>query len=132
MKISFKNLLIGFDDILNMKGDFADREFDENEIGKAFGITLKALRASKKLSLKNLSNIIDIPDATINRYENGINIPTITQAIKISEFFEIPIEIFVLLGLEHMENPIDIAENYQKLLAAFAEARQDGSPTEIL
>lgn len=132
MKISFKNLLIGFDDILNMKGDFADREFDENEIGKAFGITLKALRASKKLSLKNLSNIIDIPDATINRYENGINIPTITQAIKISEFFEIPIEIFVLLGLEHMENPIDIAENYQKLLAAFAEARQNGSPTEIL
>ena len=132
MKISFKNLLIGFDDILNMKGDFADREFDENEIGKAFGITLKALRASKKLSLKNLSNIIDIPDATINRYENGINIPTITQAIKISEFFEIPIEIFVLLGLEHMENSIDIAENYQKLLAAFAEARQDGFPTEIL
>ena len=45
---------------------------------------------------------------------------------------KIPIEIFVLLGLEHMENSIDIAENYQKLLAAFAEARQDGSPTEIL
>ncbi len=125
MKIKFKNLLLGFDDILEMKNNFSSQEFDEIEIGKAFGITLKELRKHKNLSLKSLGNNVDIIDSTINRYENGINIPTITQAIKIAEFFEIPIEVFILLGLDHLQNNIDIPKSYEMLLKSFKKMRKN-------
>lgn len=125
MKIKFKNLLLGFDDILEMKNNFTDQEFDEIEIGKAFGIALKELRKHKNLSLKSLGNSVDIIDSTINRYENGINIPTITQAIKIADFFDLPIEVFILLGLDHLQNNIDIPKSYEMLLSAFDKMRKD-------
>lgn len=78
---------------------FSEREFTEAEISKAFGNSLKALRSYKKLSLNALSEKVDIPNPTINRYENGINIPTITQALKLTDFFNVTIEEMVVFGM---------------------------------
>jgi transcriptional regulator with XRE-family HTH domain len=80
------------------------KEFTEEEVSRAFGLSLKKLRNHKNLSLNALSEIVDIPNPTINRYENGINIPTITQAIKLSSFFDISIEIMIAYGIADMLN----------------------------
>lgn len=76
-----------------------DLDFTELEIGKAFGKSLKALRKKKGFTLDELSKAVDIPNPTINRYENGINIPTITQALKLADFFEVTIEEMVARGI---------------------------------
>ena len=77
---------------MNIQIENLSENFTEREIGKAFGNSLKKLRSHLKLSLNALSSLVDIPNPTINRYENGINIPTITQALKLSEFFHLSIE----------------------------------------
>lgn len=74
-------------------------EYTEEEIGKAFGRSLRALRKHGKLSLDTLSKEVDIPNPTINRYENGINIPTITQALKLADFFGVTIEEMIVCGI---------------------------------
>ena len=69
------------------------------EIAQCFGLALKTVRKIKGVSLAKMKKEIDIPSQTINRYENGINIPTIPQAIKIVTYFDLNIELFIFLGL---------------------------------
>ncbi len=85
-------------------------QFTETELGKAFGNSLKKLRTHRKLSLNTLSKLVDIPNPTINRYENGINIPAITQALKLADFFHLSIEEMIFFGLEENRN---VVEYYQ-------------------
>lgn len=92
MKIRFENYYGEGNAIL-------DRDFEENEIAEAFGRSLKTLREYKKLSLRDLSKEVDIPNPTLSRYESGQNIPSITQGIKICGFFDMNIESFVQYGL---------------------------------
>lgn len=103
--------------------NYLDIELDENEIIKAFGAALKAMREIEKESLNTLSKEIDIPNPTINRYENGINAPTIPQIVKILAHYKIPFEMYVFLGIAKLKG-VDIeawyrvcrnlVENYQK------------------
>lgn len=118
MKLKFDTILIGMGEKLNGKKEILDREYTEEEIGQAFGHTLKLLREYEDLSLKALSKEIDIPFQTINRYENGVNIPTITQAIKIADYFHMSIELFVIFGLTSIHEHIDVLPYYQKLKSA--------------
>lgn len=92
MKIRFENYYGEGNAIL-------DRDFEEIEIAEAFGRSLRTLREYKKLSLRDLSKEVDIPNPTLSRYESGQNIPSITQGIKICEFFDLSIESFVQYGL---------------------------------
>ena len=95
MKLTFRNTIDG----VSFPKELCEKDFTETEISKAFGLSLRKLRTNKKLSLNALSEKIDIPNPTINRYENGINIPTITQAIKITEFFNVSIEEMIFFGI---------------------------------
>ena len=104
MKLKFKNII---PEII-IPPEIYTQDFVEADISKAFGISLRNLRTYKKLSLNALSEKVDIPNPTINRYENGINIPTITQAIKLTEYFKVSIEEMILLGI--------IDENGQKIV----------------
>ena len=119
MKIRFETLTLGFNGKLNgaLKGNnpYAGREFDENDLYKAFAYTLKILREHKKLTLKKLGEAIEMPPQTINRYENGENIPTIIQALKIADFFNITIELFILMGIIAIEENADILPLYDQL-----------------
>lgn len=91
MKLKFQNTISGI--------AIAEQEFTETQISRAFGRSLRALRTYKKLSLNALSEETDIPNPTINRYENGINIPTITQAIKLTDYFGVTIEEMIVFGV---------------------------------
>ena len=123
MKISFETLTFGFNGQLKSENPYKGREFDESELYKAFGYTLKKLREHKKLSLKALGEKIDMPPQTINRYENGTNIPTIIQALKIADFFNLSIELFILMGLIALEENADFLPLYDKLDEAMQKVK---------
>lgn len=123
MKVKFKNVLVGANNFLTVPKEVAEREFTENEIGEAFGYTIKELRKHKKLSLAALGKEVDLPAQTINRYENGINIPTITQAVKIADYFDLSIELFIAMGLAAIYENMDIVNQYERLEKAMILAR---------
>lgn len=93
MKFKFENMPF------LMELELSRKDFSEREISKAFGNSLKKLRWSRGLSLNALSEYTDMPNPTINRYENGINIPTITQALKLAQFFGVSVEEMIGFGL---------------------------------
>ena len=64
---------------------------------------------------KKLGEEIEMPPQTINRYENGENIPTIIQALKIADYFNMSIELFILMGIIAIEEDADILPLYDQL-----------------
>lgn len=123
MKIRFSTLTYGFNGI-KTPDRYKNREFDEVELYKAFGYTLKTLREYKKLTLKKLSELIEMPPQTINRYENGTNIPTIIQALKIADYFNLSIELFILFGIIAIEENADILPLYAQLDSAMSKIKR--------
>ena len=59
---------------------------------------LKELRTEKNLSIEKLSKLIDISNATICRWENGLNDIKSDELIIVARFFEVSTD--YLLGLE--------------------------------
>ena len=53
---------------------------------------LKKLRESKGLSQEKLGNILGVSRQTINSVENGKFDPSLTLAIKLTKFFDEPID----------------------------------------
>ncbi len=53
---------------------------------------LKKLRESKGLSQQKLGDILDVSRQTINSIENGKFDPSLTLAIKLTKFFDEPID----------------------------------------
>lgn len=62
-----------------------------NEIGK----NLRELREKKGLSVRALAELIGISHNTLASYERYDIIPTVLNAIKICEFFNVPVEYLV-------------------------------------
>jgi len=65
---------------------------------RKFAERFKELRLEKNLSMKELSNKIKISDATISRWENGINDIKGDQLIIVAKFFGVSAD--YLIGLE--------------------------------
>ena len=63
-----------------------------------FGTKLKELREEKGLSQMELAKLIDIPQATLARYELEKSEPRITEIRKICNYFDVTSD--YLLGLE--------------------------------
>ena len=124
MELKFRDIMTIYSDMFPISPTLLDQVFTEEEIGKAFGVTLRALRECKGYSLNALSREIDIPNPTINRYENGINIPTITQAVKIVAFFHMPFDMFLLLGICNIYENMPIAPAYEKFQNDMEERRR--------
>jgi len=60
------------------------------------GDILKTLRAEKKLSLRALGEEIGISFNTLAAYERNLVQPTIENCYKLSRYFEVPMEYFIL------------------------------------
>lgn len=60
------------------------------------GAVLKALRAQKGLSLRRLGEEVGISFNTLSAYERNFVQPTIENCFKLSRFFEVPMEYFIL------------------------------------
>ena len=65
---------------------------------KVFCDRLKMLRIEKKLSQPDLAKLIGVSNGMISFWENGVNEPTITNLVKLSQIFEVSTD--YLLGLE--------------------------------
>ena len=62
-----------------------------NEIGKK----LKELRNIANISLRDLAEAVGISHNTLATYERNDVVPTIYNAVKICEYFEVPVEYLV-------------------------------------
>jgi len=60
------------------------------------GDVLKQLRAQKKLSLRALGEEVDISFNTLAAYERNLVQPTIENCYKLSRYFEVQMEYFIL------------------------------------
>jgi transcriptional regulator with XRE-family HTH domain len=60
------------------------------------GAVLKRLRARKGLSLRRLGEEVSISFNTLSAYERNFVQPTIENCFKLSRFFEVPMEYFIL------------------------------------
>ena len=65
-----------------------------HEIGK----NLKELRNKKGLSIRALAELIGISRNTLSSYERYDIVPTVLNAVKICEFFGVPVEYLVSEG----------------------------------
>ncbi len=124
MKLYIKDLLIGFESVFTVKDNILNTEVKEDDIAKAFGLALKEVRKAQGITLRKMSEDIEIPNPTINRYENGQNIPSLLQAIKIANYFHISIELMLILGMTALIENVDIGRYYQQLKGALDEAKK--------
>lgn len=58
-------------------------------------IRLKEARLQKKLTQKQIAEMLNINRVVYNRYENGKNIPNLKTAKKIAEILEISLDYLV-------------------------------------
>lgn len=58
----------------------------------SFGENLKILRQNKKITQKQLSEIINITIKTISHWETGYSEPSIEQMVFLADFFEISLD----------------------------------------
>lgn len=59
---------------------------------------LKELRLENDLTTKQLGKILGVGDASISRWENGINTPSIEHLYNIANYFNVSAD--YLIGLE--------------------------------
>ena len=106
----------------------------DEQVAKAFSSTIKAIRKYKELSLTEVSRSTGIPFQTIARYENGENIPSFIQMLKITQFFHIHLETILRIGLlqdPDIEIPAYYEEEkkgYKELDNFYLKAMQDETP----
>lgn len=62
-----------------------------------FSVRLRDLRKDKGISMKELAKEIDVTDAAVSNWENGINEPKLTYLIKLCLYFEVSAD--YLLGI---------------------------------
>lgn len=96
---------IEFSKFLNYKG-LPNVEYDltEEDCARAFGMSLRRLRRLKGLTLDQLSEQVEIPNPTLNRYESGYNLPSIFMAMKIVNYFDVNIEVSIMSGVLELED----------------------------
>lgn len=70
------------------------KEFDESEFGKR----LKQLRNERKIGQNKLSKDLNISNASISYWENGLQEPTASALFKIAQYFNVSID--YLIGLK--------------------------------
>ncbi len=81
---------------------------DYKNFKKAFGNSLTRIMQFTKTNPTFLSKKIEIPQQTIYRYAIGENEPTISQAIKICNYFNLTLNAFINCGIiENNETTIE-------------------------
>lgn len=82
----------------------------EEEAAKAFAVAIKELRKYLRYTLKQVENGTGINFQSIARYEKGENIPSLTHALRIAEFYKIDIYNILLAGISDEETREEIFE----------------------
>ena len=85
----------------------------DDDIKKAFGKSLKELRSHLDITQILLEEATDIPRQSLSVYERGEILPTISQAYKITCYFRLTIEDFIIYGLNLQETLLK--ENFKSI-----------------
>ncbi len=75
-------------------------EYSAEEIRAAFSKSLKELRNYTQFTLKEMAKILDMPFQSIARYEKCETEPSLSNAYKIVEAFNLSIEDFIIYGID--------------------------------
>ena len=62
---------------------------------ETFKKRLKELRLSANLSQKQLGSLVDIGESTVQSYELGTRVPSITIAIALADYFNVTLDYLV-------------------------------------
>lgn len=92
-------------------------DFSDENIKKAFGKSLKDLRTHLGITQALLEDATEIPRQSLSVYERGEILPTISQAYKITRYFRLSIEDFIVYGLNEQENLLQ--ENFRDITAKY-------------
>ena len=96
-------------------------QLTDEQIKQAFGNSLKELRAHLGITQVALEEATQIPRQSLSVYERGEILPTISQAYKITRFFRLSIEDFIIYGAHEQRNVLqenfrDITEKYDSVV----------------
>lgn len=92
-------------------------EISDKQVKEAFGESLKKLREHTNTTQKTLSEKTGIPTQSISVYERGESAPTITQALRITRFFQLSIDDFIIYGIGAQEIVFD--ENFSDITTKY-------------
>lgn len=70
---------------------------DVDSLSTKIGCIISELRKDKKITQKELADIMNVSKGMISHYESGRNVPPLDLLIKLSKYFEVPVD--YLLGL---------------------------------
>jgi len=99
-------------DLIDIVGDISD-----GTMRMAFGRSLKRLREYTNTTQKALSIATNVPTQSISVYERGESAPTITQAIRITNYFRLTIDDFILFGLDI--NGIEVDDEFTTIIQKY-------------
>jgi transcriptional regulator with XRE-family HTH domain len=77
----------------------------DQDLRKAFGTRLKALRKQKGWTQKELANQLDIRYSHLNKYENGMHAPPLEKLTQLADIFDVSLD-YLVMGLPMEESPI--------------------------
>lgn len=90
------------------------------------GKRIKKLRKEKRVTLKQLGEVLNLGESTISMYENGKRSPDYDTLIKLSEFFNVSTD--YLLGQTDVKNNTDkisdALEDDEELLEFWEELKE--------
>jgi len=79
-----------------------------DEIRKAFGVRLKALRKQKKMTQKELAEKVDVRFPQLNKYECGLHAPSLIALVLIAEVLDTTVD-YLLTGNRNETRPLHTA-----------------------
>jgi len=77
----------------------------DEDIRKAFGARLKALRKQKDWTQKELANQLDIRFSQLNKYECGMHVPPIERLIQLSDILDVTLD-YLVMGDRFEQQPL--------------------------
>lgn len=95
------------------------KEKESHRIARFFGIRLRRLREAINIRQTELSEIIGLPSYMINRFEHGNSNSVIKapSAIKIAQFFEVPVD-WLLSSKDDEHEPLPVSEEHLRKVKA--------------
>ena len=76
-------------------------------ITNKFNEKIKALRKKQQISLSELARTLKVDRRMVSKWELGINIPELTNLLKLSKYFNVSIN-------ELIDNEIELTIEYEK------------------
>ena len=107
--IGYNRATMTIQDLIDIVGDISD-----GTMRMAFGRRLKRLREHTNTTQNDLAIATGVPRQSISVYERGETAPTVTQAIRITNYFKLTIDDFILFGLDI--NGIDVDDDFKSII----------------